>query len=750
MPRSSSGPSRPEPWNVVAAKVRVPSAPSWAVSRTALVNRLRATPASLVTLIAPAGYGKTTLVAQWAERDRRPFAWLSLDERDDDPTLLLGQLAAALDRARPEDPTPVDAALPQLTSWMETAGELVLVLDDAQVLRSRSSTEVLAMLAAHVPPGSTLALAARVTPRLPIARIRAGGNLLELRADDLALSRRESEALLRELDANLQDGDADELLRRCEGWAAGIHLSALASKERADTVPRPVVPGGDDRFLAEYFRSEFLSQLTPDLLTFLRHTSVLEQLTAPLCDAVLKSKGSGLVLASLERMNLLVTPLDRHGEAYRCHPLFRDLLGRELAEIEPELGAVLHRRAADWFEEHGQPEPALRHAEGSGDLDRVARIVAAIALPAYTRGRITDVESWLAKFDDETRLERYPTIAVIGGWIHALRGRPAAAERWLAAAERGTPVETAGDGEPSAGPSISLLRAALCRDGVEQMCSDVERALAGLPSSSQWRPTALLLLGSALVLRGRDALADAILAGAEESAERLGATDMLIVAISQRSLLAAARDQHTAAETHSVRARDLAEAARLDGHPTSALELAASARTSLRHSRWDQARSDLTSARTLTPLLTDALPWLAVQTRLELAHAYVTLRDADGARTLLSEVRDILRRRPGLGVLAERATALEAEVHELSTAGERTGPGLTRAELRLLPLLATHLSFREIGARLYVSRNTVKTQAISVYRKLGVSSRSDAIERAMELGLVEAAGASPAPIARSA
>ena len=265
---------------------------------------------------------------------------------------------------------------------------------------------------------------------------------------------------------------------------------------------------------------------------------------------------------------------------------------------------------------------------------------------------------------------------------------------------------------------------------------DIERALAGLQPSSEWRPTALFLLGCTLVLRGQDALADAIFAGADESAERLGATDMRIIALGERSLLASARGEHAKAELHAQQARALAETAKLGGYTTSALELAASARTSLRSSQWDRARSDLTSALTLTPRLTEALPWLAVQTRLELARAYVTLRDAETARSLLAEALEILRQRPALGVLPEQASTLQTEIDAMWAAGEHNGAGLTRAELRLLPLLATHLSFREIGARLYVSRNTVKTQAISVYRKLGVSSRSDAIDHAVRLGLV--------------
>ena len=704
------------------------------------MNRLRTAAVPLVTLTAPAGYGKTTLAAQWAERDPRPFAWLSVDETDDDAAVLLGRLAAALEGIRPADGTARvsrrskdwSTELSRLAARLRSIGDVVLVVDNAHLLRSRNATKTISTLANHVPTGSALALVGRLASGVPIARLRAGGKLLELRADDLALSPRESDALLRGPDTALTDDGATDLLERCEGWAAGIRLGALAARDRADGDPAHAIPGGDDRFLAEYFRSEFLSPLPPELLTFLRRTSVLERLTAPLCDAVLAEQGSARVLASLERTHLLIAPIDRHGEAYRCHPLFRDLLGRELAESEPELVVDLHRRAADWFEAHGDPESAFRHARGAGDTDRMAQIVSSIALPAYRQGRIAEVEDWLDEFDDDTRLERYPAVGVLGGWIHALRGRPAAAERWLAAAERGTEL----DGDASVMPAIALLRAALCREGVERMCSDIEAALAGLPPDSQWRPTALLLLGCTLVLRGRDDLADAILAAAEESAERLDATDTRIIASSERSLLAIARGEHARAATHSLRARALAEDSRLDGYTTGALELAASARTSIRSSQWDEARASLASAQSLTPLLTEALPWLAVQTRLELTRAYVTLRDADAAQSLLSEALEILRRRPGLGVLPEQASELQAEVEKMRAASERNGAGLTRAELRLLPLLATHLSFREIGARLYVSRNTVKTQAISVYRKLGVSSRSDAIDHAIRLGLV--------------
>jgi LuxR family maltose regulon positive regulatory protein len=399
----------------------------------------------------------------------------------------------------------------------------------------------------------------------------------------------------------------------------------------------------------------------------------------------------------------------------------------------------LHRRAADWYEENGDPESGLEHAEASGDKARVARLVASLASPAYESGRIKTVEAWLDLFGDEAELERYPAVAVIGGWIHALQGQAADAERWLDIAMRGADNGALPDGSTSARPWIALLRAAMCEDGVEQMLNDAEGALAELPPGSRWRPTALLLQGVAYVLLGDDERGDAILAQAAEAAESFGSTDTLAVAISERSLIAAARDDPTAAEKLSVRARELVDEGQLDGYVTSSLELAATARALLRHGRWDQARLCLAAARRLTPFLNHALPWFAVQTRLELARTYVALRDRQGARTLLSEVRQILRQRPLLGVLTDQTKAIQNEVDRMPEAGNGNGTGLTGAELRLLPLLATHFSFREIGEQLHVSRNTVKTQAISVYRKLGVSNRSDAIERAGRLGLVDAA-----------
>jgi LuxR family transcriptional regulator, maltose regulon positive regulatory protein len=744
------------PFDVVESKLHVPVLRPGVVSRTALVNRLRVTGSCpVVAITAPAGYGKTTLLAQWAARDKRSFAWVSIDERDNDPIVLLRHIAASVHQIEPLDSRVLDAlsspgksmwtaAVPRLGSVLaERDRPLVVVLDDAHWLHSRDSVGAVSSLVDHMPPGSMLVLAGRVQPRLRIAALRASGLLLALGVDELALSGREARILLASAGVDLADEDVQELVTRTEGWAAGLYLAALSLRERdGENGARPeTVPfAGDDRYLADYFRAEYLSSLTPEHLTFLRRTSVLGKMCGPLCDRVLDRKDSTAELASIERSNLFLVPLDRHREWYRYHHLFHDLLSRELTETEPELVPELHRRAADWFEENGDSESALEYADASGDKSRVARLIASLALPAYESGRIKTVEGWLDRFGNEAELEQYPAVAVIGGWIHALQGEATEAKKWLDIAMRG--VDDSGvlpDGSTSARPWIALLRAAMCGEGVEEMLRDAEGALDELPASSEWRPTALLLQGAAHLLLGDDERGDAILAEADEAAQIFGATDTRVVAISERSLLAAARDDPTAAEKLSVRAHELVEEGQLGGYVTSSIELAATARALLRHGRWDQARACLTAAGRLTPFLTHALPWFAVQTRLELARAHVTLRDTKGARTLLSEVRQILGVRPLLGVLGDQTDAIQAEVDGMPEAANGNRTGLTSAELRLLPLLATHLSFREIGERLHVSRNTVKTQAISVYRKLGVSNRSDAIECAGGLGLVDAA-----------
>jgi LuxR family maltose regulon positive regulatory protein len=732
----------PKPFDVFELKLRPPEPGPTAVSRIGVVNRLWTERSRrLATVVAPAGYGKTTVLAQWAARDERAFAWLTLDERDNDPATLLRHLGRSLHRVGALDQT-VLAALerPGASVWTSAGPRLaaalasrrrafVLVLDDADRLRPGEASELLALLADHVPDGSMLALAGRCEPPLAIARRRAGGEVLEIGTDDLTLGRREARPLLENVGVTLDDEAFADVFERTEGWPAGLRLAAAAiGATGPDAQGGPFA--GDDRLIAEYFESELLSQLTPEQRTFLRRTAVLDRLCGPLCDSLLEAHASSARLHALARSSHFLVPLDRRGTWYRYHHLFRAVLRSDLEQREPELVGRLHRRALEWLTAHGDREAAFGHAVAAGDARRAARLLRAIAVPAYHAGRRTEVVAWVERFTAGAQLDDHPAVGVLRDWLDALDG---------GRADGGAHAFDVGSSSRLAGPVrrwACLLRAAACQDGIEQMEHDVAVALAGPSVERPWLPPALLLRGVAHLLRGESAASDAALAAAAEAAQRLGATDVRLLSLALRSLLAAERGDHPLAASLASEGRDLLERGQLGQYATSAIVHAASARALLRQGRSDDARAELAAAGRAAGPLTAALPWLTVQTRLALASAYVTLRDRERARVELAACAAVLAARPGLGVLADACEALGRQVEALPGPPAGHSSGLTPAELRLLPLLATHLSFREIGVRLFVSRTTIKTQAISAYRKLGVSSRGDAIGRAAELGLL--------------
>jgi LuxR family transcriptional regulator, maltose regulon positive regulatory protein len=739
-----------QPFELLDAKLAVPAVRPGTVMRPGLVNRLRAASSHrVVSIVAPAGYGKTTLLAQWAARDERAFAWVAIDDGDD-AVALLRYVAAALETVEPIDarvhaalaapgPSVWSRGLPRLASALKhMPAPVVVVLDGVHFARSGEAARAIATLVGHVPEGSTVVLAGRMLPELPVARLRADGVLLEVGADELALSRREAAQLLSAAQLELGEEELAELDERTEGWAAGLHLAALflgnGSRRRRSSAEF----SGADRFVADYFRFEYLSQLGAAEVRFLTRSSVLDTMCGPLCDTVVGSpEDSSARLEWLEGASLFVVPLDRRRARFRYHHLFRDALRAELERREPQLVPELNRRASAWCEANGEPEAARRYAAAAGDVDSLARLVTAHAFPAYTEGHAVDLESWLDGLGDLALLERYPAVAVVGSWTHALGGRPGDATRWLEAAEHASAEAGLPDDMRSTQPLIALLRAAFCRDGAEQMLADATTAAHGLEWNNRWRPTAVLLRGVAHRLLGQDDRAETLLAEAADIAATVGAVNARRLALAERSLLAGAAGDH-------VRARDLADEARslLGGRErgvwaTSAIEVAASARAELRVGRWQQARTEIAEAESLTPTLTHALPWCSVQASLELARAQMALLDTTAAAAFLDRAESILERRPALGVLSLHAKAVRVELRALREDNGRRQATLTAAELRLLPLLTTRLSFREIGEQLYVSRNTVKTQAIAVYRKLGVSSRNEAIDRAAELGLLD-------------
>jgi LuxR family transcriptional regulator, maltose regulon positive regulatory protein len=733
-------------FDLTVSKLLPPLVRPGTVRRPSLLDRLaNGDPRRIVSIVAPPGYGKTTLLSQWAGRSDLAFAWVSIDERDNDPKVLLTYVTEALDAVEPVGEAVFDAlaspgssvagsVVPRLGSaFMSMNARMVLVLDDVHLLHNRECRSALSVLADHVPDGSRLVLAGRDEPPLQVARLRAEGRILEIGAADLSLTSGEAAALLRGAGLELGADEVAELHQRTEGWPTGLYLAALYLREGGSLPGAAISFGGDDRLVSQYIESELLARISQRQRMFLTRTAVLDRMSAPLCETVLEVPGSAETLDELARSNLLLVPVDRRGQWYRYHHLFRDMLLGELRRQEPSLIPVLHRRAAEWFERNGLPEEALEHSMSAADVDMAARLVEQLWLTAYRQARVTTVERWLQWLKDRGGMERHPMVAVLALFLATQMGRSAEVERWADLVDRWPRREATQPGDRYAAAWAVLLQALLCRRGVEQMRADADEAARRFAEEHIVESAPALLQGLARVmsgdLEGGDAFFQAVLSVGEEG----NIPETVAVALGERSLLAMARGEWSRAEILAEQAGAILRKAKFEG----VLACAVQARTAVHRGDIQAARQHLVNAQRVRPTLTHAMPHLAVQARIELARAHLGLADVTGARTLMREIDEVLRRRPALGNLVGEAQALRAQL-----ASERGSiiPGasaLTAAELRVLPMLATHLSFPEIGAEMFLSPNTVKSQAMSIYRKLEASSRSQAVARSRELGLLE-------------
>jgi LuxR family maltose regulon positive regulatory protein len=716
------------------------------IRRSSLIKQLAdGDPGPIVSVVAPPGYGKTTLLSQWAEANGQACAWVSVDQGDNDPKVLLTYVAVALDAVEPIDGRVFDAlaspassvpgsVAPRLGSALwSMSSPVVLVLDDVHVLHSQECRAALSVLADHVPGGSRLVLAGRTRPPLRIARLRAEGKILEIGPGDLSLSPAEASSLLRDAGVVLGDDDVAELHRRTEGWPAGLYLAALYLREGGSVRRAAVSFGGDDRLVSEYMESEFLARISRRQRTFLTRTAVLEHLSGPLSEAVLDLPGSAATLADLARSNLLLVPLDRRGQWYRYHHLFRDMLLAQLERLEPGLIPVLRRRAASWCLHNGLPEEALEYSIAATDVETAAHLVEKLCMSTYYQGRRATPQRWLQWLEDQGGIEGHPMVAVLAAIISAVMGRPAEAERWTEVVDRWQYGDAARPEDPSTGAWAALLRAMLCRQGAERMLADADEAVRRFAAENIVTPGPVLLQGLARVLSGDPDGADVSFQDAVSAGEQAGTPEVLTIALCERSLLAMARNQWDRAEALAEHARAVLRQSGIE-EPIACPVLA---RAALHRGDIPAVRQQLVSGQRLRPELTYALPHFAVQTRIELTRVHLALADLAGARTLMREIDELLARRPGLGTLVGQAQAVRVRLASERASSAPGASALSAAELRLLPLLSTHLSFPEIGAELFLARTTIKSQAISIYRKLGVPSRSQAVARARELGLLE-------------
>ena len=683
--------------------------PGW-IPRSRLNSRLRdANSFRLVLVRAPAGYGKTSLLRQWAAEDERKVAWLTLRREDDRPTRLLNRVVEAID------------------SVSSRGRRFVVVVDDAQVLRKRASWEALENVIASLPEAGQLALASRREPMLPLGRMRARRELFEIGLRDLRMNREETAALLESIGLELSPGDRDTIYQATQGWPAALYLAGLSLSEGDGAVESF---GGDDRFVADYFRDEFMANLSPARLRFLTRASVLEELEGRVCDDVLERSGSGRVLKELARANLPLEPLDHADGAYRLHPLFRQALRAELHRREPDVETHLNTRASAWSASHDRFEAALEYALAAGDEPRAAELIWARAAPYLSQGDREGLRRWLDGFSDR-KLAGSPELALAAAHLYLALGEGEAGTHWATVAQELYDEDAADDPEFLA--DLLILRATLPTRGIEQMRKDAVRAGELHPPESTWRAISYFYAGASSILlgdlqEGREQL--------EEGARRGAVTGPIVqvFSLAQLTLLALDRNDQQGALRLIEQAREQVERFSLDEYPVMANTLIASALVHAREGRISEAVADRKRALRLLEVLDGYPDWYLAEARIFLARASMLLDGASATRALLREAATFVNRVPDSPTLARWLGESVSMLADTAPRADRAE--LTPAELRTLQFLPSHLSFREIASRSFVSQNTVKTQAQAIYRKLGASSRAEAVELAGSQGLL--------------
>jgi LuxR family maltose regulon positive regulatory protein len=718
----------------------LPPAPRDIVPRPALVERLASGPARRLTLIrAPAGWGKTTLLAAWASSpaEPRPFAWLALDAGDDRPPVFwsyvvealrtlderLGADALALLRA-----PGVDAggeALPALLNDLAALREpAVLALDDLHLVERPEIHAQLAFFAEHLPPALELAIASRAEPLLPLGRLRARGELLEIDETHLRFSARESAMLLNDVARlDLTDDEVRVLRERTEGWAAGLYLAALSLRDRPDPGRFIDAFSGDDRHVVDYLGSEVLGGLGDDVRSFLLRTSVLDRLTGPLCDAVAGGSGAARLLREIERSNLFLVALDDRRRVYRYHHLFADLLRRELELAEPGLVPELHRRASRFHRDEGDADRAIRHAIAAGDVpDAVELIAEHWSEWLLRRGQHGAIDAWLRALPSDV-VRADPRLCVAATFTGHSLGRAPQVTRWVDAAEAAltaeSPARLRGD--------VAAARAsnALQTGDLARAVPAAQRALAVGDEASPWMPLPHGVLAHAARWSGDAERAVAEFEAWRRESEARGQVLGVVCSDAEIALVHAEAGRDAEAVAAAGHSRE-AGAGRFAEHWVSTAAHGALALVAERLGDGDAARAE---ARRAVELARRGGP------PGERAIALLLGARVLGDAALAAEARALLAPCPDPGgmVLDRLAAAAGAPPAAREPA---EGEELSERELQILRLLATDRSQREIGDALYISLNTVKTHVRHVFRKLGAAGREDAVARARRAGVL--------------
>ena len=730
------------PFVPVLSKLSPPVLGHGVVDRPRVIDILERQRKVAAIILAPAGYGKTTLLAQWAARDPRPVAWLQLDEHDNDSVTMMAYVVLALRQVAELDPkidewlmtrTPPinDLILPTLANNVSSADPFLLVLDDTHLLTGKSSWSIVQFLVEHLPPSSQIALGGRVDPPLSLGRMATDGCLVEVRSAELAFRKGEAESMLTEGGLHLEETALKILLARTEGWAAGLQLAMLYLQNRADPAALADLQGGVGH-IPDYLANEVLARLPLRIQRFLLRTSMLERLSTGLCNAVIGHRGSGEILAELERSNVFLTRLDETGQWYRHHQLFAEWLRTQLERDSPDAIPELHRRAAAWYQSKGMPEDAFEHWLAAGDVEQAGELVARHFRTLATSGRAETVLRWFSVFDEE-QICAYPQLALAGAWFAAALGHAQTAATRLAAAERGDPEAPSLEGAATFGSALLTLRALLGRGGVGALHRDaevayqLERSVGGALDA-----TAACLAGVGRLLSERDIAGARTLLEEAAALGREGKLGARAASLGLLALIAARSDQWDEATRLAAVAQRVVEDHKLSNLSLIACAYAMVALVESHRGKRDSAQTNLDLVGRMLPELAP-YPWIAALVATVMAWSAVSLGESKRAAGWQREAALAAGKLSDAGLLVDWIDDLRRRV------GAETwdGPALTPSELRVLQALTTFRSVSDTARDLLVSTNTVKSHLKLVYRKLGASSRAEAIERGRRMGLLE-------------
>jgi len=731
-----------------------------AVPRARLTARLVLERPRLVLLVAPPGFGKTTILAQWAAEDPRPFAWLLADQQDDDPTVLWTDIVAAIAASRGEplseeraraiagDPDPGSTLAGELEA---AGGEIVIAIDEYAAVSNPRCHASLFRFTERAPPNVEVAIASRREPPFRLGRLRAAGEVLDLRSGDLRFTLAESERFLNEtLHLDLEPRLVRTLQRRTEGWPAGMYLAHFGLRNARAAEAREIAPpvstagsvgtrfvrgfGASNRHVADYLNQEVLAGQDEETLDFMLRTSVVALVEGSLADALTRRDDSAQRLVELERANVFIEPLDDNREWYRYHLLLRELLLLELRQRMPGEEPVLHARASEWHERHGNVDEAVTHALGAGDTERATRLIGENYLSRIDWGRAATVEGWLRRIGDDA-VAADARLGVAKAWTLHFLGRHDQAAQALAEAQRAGIEGALPDGVSSIQVMTALMDAAFASGDVNRML--VGAALAFERESERdtaWRARVYELLGLALVRAGRYLEADPYLAKGVELANR---EKLHMTEIGARALGAEVALQLGRPEAALVQARAAVGVARRRGMArTVAGAFASAVLAGSLVALGRPAEAEAVLAMSIDEVRAFGEPYVLVTHLLALARTHEALGRRAVAARLFDEASDIVEAMPDPGDV--RRTVQEAG-RRMKRKGTRLGEELTEREIEVLGLLAGGLTAREAAKRLFVSFNTVHSHIRTIYRKLGVGSRQEAVGRARELGVPTAA-----------